>query len=88
VLHLDRCILLQQNNNPVGTAAETITVKVSGMLCASCARRVENALRGQKGISGVSVDLRAGKAKVDYDPALTGPEDVKRMIEAAGYDVA
>src|SRR3712207_4534012 len=48
-----------------------VSLLVSGMTCAACARRVEKALSGT-----ASLNLAAEKATVEYDPALVGPEDL------------
>ena len=52
-----------------------VSLPVSGMTCASCARRVEKALSGTAGVRAANVNLAAEKATVEYNPALVGPED-------------
>jgi copper chaperone CopZ len=63
------------------------TLKVIGMSCSGCAGSVEKALKGVKGVSAAKVDLKAGKATVDYDPALTGENDLAKAVTKAGYKV-
>lgn len=81
--------MLHQQNNPVGDKREQkqAIIQVTGMMCASCVRHIENALLGRDGIFSVSVSLRDGQVTVGYSPARVSPEDIKRKIEEAGYKV-
>ncbi len=55
-----------------------VSLPVSGMTCAACARRVEKALSGTSGVPAANVNLAAEKATVEYDPALVGSADLGR----------
>ena len=57
------------------------------MTCASCVKRVEDALRGQKGVSQANVNLANEKATVTYDPAQVSVEDMVHAVKDAGYGV-
>jgi len=63
----------------------TFDLPIAGMTCASCAGRVERALRKVSGASGVSVNLATEQARVqapgDSLPALM------EAVERAGYSV-
>ncbi|SHN07360.1 heavy metal translocating P-type ATPase [Phytopseudomonas punonensis] len=63
----------------------TFDLPISGMTCASCAGRVERALRGVSGVSTASVNLASERARVEAQsehlPALVA------AVEKAGYDV-
>jgi copper ion binding protein len=61
-----------------------VTIIVKGMKCGGCAKNVENALKTLPGVSGVTVDLKAAKVKVDYDGAASA-EQMKQKIRDAGY---
>jgi copper ion binding protein len=61
------------------------TLKVTGMSCMGCAANVEKALKGVAGVSGAKIDLKAGKATVDYDPAKTSEKDLAQAVKKAGY---
>jgi Cu+-exporting ATPase len=65
--------------------AETITIPVSGMTCASCVRRVEKALTRESGVSDASVNLLLHQATVEYDPATTSPDRLVGAIQSIGY---
>lgn len=67
---------------------ETVILAVDGMSCAACVRGVEQALNGCAGVEQVSVDLAAGKAKVQFDPQQTDAAQLAAAVEAAGFDAA
>ncbi|CAA9432243.1 MAG: Lead, cadmium, zinc and mercury transporting ATPase; Copper-translocating P-type ATPase [uncultured Rubrobacteraceae bacterium] len=64
---------------------KTLAIPVTGMTCASCVRRVEQALSKKEGVSGASVNFAAEKATVEYDPKATDPDELIEVIEGAGY---
>lgn len=45
----------------------TIDLEVEGMSCGSCVRKVKEALAPLPGVSGIDVDLRAGRVRVHGD---------------------
>ena len=71
-----------------GVQARKISLRIVGMTCASCVKRVEDALRGLKGVSEASVNLASEKAAITYDPALVSIDDMIRAVKDAGYGVA
>ncbi len=64
---------------------ETNTLKLQGMSCASCARRVEDAIRSVPGVSEVRVNYGAEQATLQYDPNHTNLEQIQSAIVDAGY---
>ncbi len=62
-------------------------LKVTGMSCSGCSANVEKALIGVTGVSSAKVDLKAGKATVEYDPAKTNEKDLANAVKKAGYGV-
>ncbi len=62
-----------------------VTLKVGGMMCATCVETIETALRSLPGVVAVNVSLGTEKAYVTYNPSVSGIEDMKRAIEDAGY---
>lgn len=60
---------------------------VQGMGCAACVARVEGALKNRQGVSDVSVSLASNSARVDFDPAVCSPADLKKAVQDAGYDL-
>jgi Cu+-exporting ATPase len=64
---------------------EEATIKVGGMVCATCVQTIEEALRALPGVIRANVNLSTEKAYVAYNSSLTTLEDMKDAIEAAGY---
>ncbi len=62
-------------------------LSVTGMTCASCALRVEKALRKVPGVAGASVNLANEQASISYDPAQAQPDLLLAAVERAGYGV-
>ncbi len=60
---------------------------VQGMGCAACVARVEGALKGAKGVSNATVSLASNSALVEFDSAVTTPEELRKEVQEAGYDM-
>ncbi len=75
----------------VSAGYEVLTQEASypirGMTCASCVRRVERALGRTPGVAAVSVNLASEKATVRFVPDLVTPDDLRRAVEASGYEL-
>lgn len=63
------------------------TFPVIGMSCASCAARVDKALRGRRGVIEAAVNYASATARVVYDPEVCSPSDLKKAVQSAGYDL-
>jgi copper chaperone CopZ len=66
---------------------KTVSLRVEGMACGSCAGRVERAISSTPGVVSASVDLEAGRANVVF----AGVPDIAAVIAAigeAGYECA
>ena len=62
-------------------------IPVIGMSCSSCSAHVEKKLQSLKGIKTASVSLPMRSASVEYDPEIITPEDMRKEIQALGYDL-
>jgi Cu+-exporting ATPase len=62
-----------------------VTIKVGGMMCATCVETIESALRELPGVVTATVNLGTEKAYVTYNPSLSTTADMKKAIEDAGY---
>ena len=62
-----------------------VSLSVTGMTCAACARRVEKALSKAHGVLAASVNLATERAAVEYDPSSTSTEKLAGVVEGAGY---
>src|SRR5215204_3926065 len=63
-----------------------VTIPVTGMSCASCAKRVEKALSKSAAVSEANVNFAAEKATVTYDPEAVSLERLVETVGEAGYE--
>ncbi|MBA2776212.1 MAG: copper-translocating P-type ATPase [Chloroflexia bacterium] len=70
--------------SPPGTTVE-IDFAVDGMTCASCVRRVEQALAKTEGVSDIRVNLATERAHIAIDPALITVDRLSDAVSRAGY---
>jgi Cu+-exporting ATPase len=63
-----------------------VLLPIERMTCATCAGRVEKALRSLPGVEA-TVNLTAKQADVHFDPARLAPSELGRAIARADYDV-
>jgi len=69
-----------------GAATKKSIFPVSGMTCASCVSRVEQALSSVPGVVSVSVNLASEQATVDYIEG-TDIAEMRRAVREAGYEL-
>ncbi len=62
-----------------------VTIKIGGMVCATCVQTIEAALRALPGIISANVNLGTEKAYVAFNPSVSTIPDMKKAIEDAGY---
>jgi Cu+-exporting ATPase len=70
-----------------GVAIETATLPVQGMTCASCVKRIEDALKNTDGVIDVGVNLATERATIKYNQAQVALPELKKVIADAGYSV-
>ncbi len=64
-----------------------INIKIGGMSCASCAARIEKALKGIDGVKYASVNFATETATIEYYPEVASILDFRESIEKLGYRV-
>jgi len=62
-----------------------VTLAVSGMHCAGCARTIEGALADLPGVASAAVNFADQTASVEYDMTVLNIEDLLTAVEAVGY---
>ena len=67
------------------TGAKEITMAVSGMTCAACARTIEKAVSKLEGVESGTVNFATEKTTIQYDPAKIRLSEIKDAITKAGY---
>jgi Cu+-exporting ATPase len=66
---------------------EKVTLPIHGMSCASCVKKVEDALNGLEGVIRASVNFATEQATVQYIPRTVSGEDFRKAVKDAGYEV-
>ncbi len=66
-------------------AQTTVELRIEGMTCASCVRRVERALSRVDGVRAAAVNLATERARVALDPSVATIETLRAAVEKAGY---
>uniref|UniRef100_A0A8C8AS41 Copper-transporting ATPase 2 n=1 Tax=Otus sunia TaxID=257818 RepID=A0A8C8AS41_9STRI len=62
-----------------------VELLITGMTCASCVHNIESKLMRTNGIFYASVALATCKAHIQFDPEITGPRDIIKIIEEIGF---
>ncbi|MBV8488519.1 MAG: heavy metal translocating P-type ATPase, partial [Planctomycetaceae bacterium] len=65
--------------------SEEWQLAISGMHCASCVARVEQALSGVPGVHEARVNLATERASIVVDPARVDPQALEASVAKAGY---
>ncbi len=68
--------------------SKQISLPVTGMTCANCVATIERNLKKESGVQTAVVNLSSERATVEFDPSLTGLDQVIGRIQRAGYDIA
>ena len=70
-----------------GVVSKKVTIAIGNMSCASCAQTIEEALNEVNGVTSAVVNFATEKATVEYLPAVTNLDLLKKAIIDAGYEV-
>jgi copper chaperone len=62
----------------------TTNLKIDGMHCQACVRRVSAAIGKVEGVKSSKVEI--GSAAVDFDPTLTTKESIAEAVREAGFE--
>lgn len=85
-------IIRETGYEPVGVPKEggktrEISLKISGMSCASCAITIEKSLKRLDGVKSANVNFATERATVEYSPELVSILDLRKAVEDVGYGV-
>ncbi|MBI5790876.1 MAG: heavy-metal-associated domain-containing protein [Rhodocyclales bacterium] len=67
---------------------ETTTIKVDGMSCGGCVKSVTGVLTALDGVAKAEVSLEQKQAVVEFDAGKVSRDQLKAVIEDAGFDAA
>lgn len=70
---------------PQAHKTHELDIRIQGMSCASCVRRIENALTKQEGVFSATVNLATEKASITYADGAVTQDQLLHTIEDAGY---
>jgi len=62
-------------------------LEISGMHCASCAQKIENALKKIDGVKEVNVNFASEKALIEHSARLSDKGEFINVIKKLGYGV-
>ncbi|HRK22077.1 MAG TPA: heavy metal translocating P-type ATPase [Fimbriimonadaceae bacterium] len=71
-------------HEPAEEPTETTDLRIEGMTCASCVRRVEKALEKVPGVAEANVNLATHQAVVRHESHIS-PEQLSSAVQRAGY---
>lgn len=60
-------------------------LKIGGLRCAACSRRLEERFQKEEGILTAGVNLATEMATIEYDPSLLQPEDIAGIVVETGF---
>ncbi|MEZ4670575.1 MAG: heavy metal translocating P-type ATPase [Anaerolineae bacterium] len=69
-------------------STQEMSLPITGMTCANCARTVERTLSKTEGVEIANVNYATERAQISFDPAVVKIDDVIARIDRAGYGVA
>src|SRR4028118_427023 len=64
---------------------DTITFKLRGMSCASCASAIEEAIKSVPGVVECQVNFAMEQTTIQYDSKQTGLKEIQQAVDDAGY---
>ena len=67
---------------------ETTTIKVDGMSCGGCVKSVTGVLTALDGVAKAEVSLEQKQAVVEFDAAKLTRDQLRAVIEDAGFEVS
>jgi copper chaperone len=67
---------------------ETTTIKVDGMSCGGCVKSVTGVLTALDGVAKAEVSLEQAQAVVEFDAAKVTRDQLKAVVEDAGFDAS
>ncbi|TAG34094.1 MAG: copper-translocating P-type ATPase [Polaromonas sp.] len=71
---------------PAPPTPALLDIGIGGMTCASCAARVEKALKKVSGVQTATVNLATESARIAYTPADQTEARLRRAVRDAGYE--
>lgn len=64
---------------------QTITLKIDGMHCTSCAMNIDGELEDTNKILSVNTNYAKAQTIVEFDPNIISEQEIKNLIQKVGY---
>ncbi|XXG52902.1 hypothetical protein AAC387_Pa03g1100 [Persea americana] len=80
-------VSLPQSSPKQHRKTRTLTFKIGGIKCASCAVSIESTLRKLEGIESVTISPLQGQAVIIYRPESINAKSIKENIDDLGFQV-
>jgi len=65
----------------------TVTIQLATLTCPSCSAKIETTVNRIPGVDKTEVLFTLSRVKVSYDQTKIDVEEIKKAIEALGFDV-
>ena len=75
-------------SSPLRDENHVTLLTVTGMTCSSCVKLIETTVGQMVGINSVKVSLSQSEAFIEYQPAVTTPENLCTAIYNMGFDAS
>ncbi len=69
----------------IENTGEIVTLPITGMTCAACARHIEQKLQSTEGVNRAAVNFASAKATVGYNPKAINVGGLIEAVQEAGY---
>ncbi len=76
------------NLSPATEDGEIVTLPISGMTCAACARHIEEKLQATEGVNRAAVNFATARATVGFDPEKANTGSLIAAVREAGYEAS
>ncbi len=77
-----------ESENDTNGKNVSLSYKILGMTCTSCANGLEKALNSTDGIENATVNFSSETLNVSYNPKLISSADIERAVITAGFKTA
>ena len=78
-------LVLALGSVAVSAAGATVTIRVEGMHCGSCASSVEKKLKATEGVEEVRVSFEKKEAWIKYDNKRMSVAKLREAIDSTGF---
>lgn len=72
---------------PSKPKGESVTLKISGMHCTSCALNIDDEMEELPGVISSRTNYAKSQTVVEYDSQIAKVKDLEKVIEKLGYGV-